>query len=97
MVDKKSLKIKIIDFGFATEVVSSYVKSSIIGTASYLSPEMIVSKEYDLFKADVWAFGILFYFFCTGYFPFRSVDSQTLQNKIVKGELLFPKDMNPGC
>lgn len=97
LVDKKSLKIKIIDFGFATEMHNIYVKSSIIGTMSYLSPEMFVEKEYDPFKADIWAFGILFYYFCTGYFPFRSVDNQALQNKIVKGELLFPKDINPGC
>lgn len=85
LIDKKTLGIKLIDFGFAIKATGPSARSSLIGTPSYLPPEMISSKEYDPFKADVWALGILFYFLCVGYFPFRSVDDKTLQNKIVKG------------
>ena len=34
-----------------------------------MSPELVKKKEYDPFKADIWAFGILLYWLALGYFP----------------------------
>lgn len=66
-----------------------------VGTPNYLCPEILNEKHYNPFKADIWSIGILLYFLQMGYFPFRG-DCKVLHKKIVKGELEFPVDINPG-
>lgn len=58
---------KIIDFGFATTQELDEVV--IAGTPQYMAPELILRKNYDPFKADVWAFGIMLYWLALGYYP----------------------------
>lgn len=40
------------------------------GTYEYLSPEMIIGKEYDE-KIDIWSLGIIMYELLTGKTPFK--------------------------
>ena len=40
-----------------------------IGTPQYMSPEMIIGKNYS-FSSDFWSVGILWYELITGYVPF---------------------------
>jgi serine/threonine protein kinase len=40
-----------------------------IGTPQYMSPEMIIGKNYS-FSTDFWSLGILWYELITGYVPF---------------------------
>ena len=60
-----------------------------------MSPELMNKKEYDPFKADIWAFGILLYWLVLGYFP---QDSHSPKNKKASNTfaLHFPVDMHPG-
>ena len=37
-----------------------------------MAPELICKIEYDGFKADIWALGILLYAILCGKFPFKS-------------------------
>jgi len=40
------------------------------GTPTYMAPELINKDEYDGFKSDVWACGVVLYAMLNGYFPF---------------------------
>jgi serine/threonine protein kinase len=44
LINKNTLKIKLIDFGFATKSIGHSVRSALIGTPCYLPPEIISSK-----------------------------------------------------
>jgi serine/threonine protein kinase len=63
-----------------------------------MAPELIIRKNYDPLKADVWAFGIMLYWIALGYFP-QDVDKKQLKvinNKVSQMNLYFPIDINPG-
>ena len=65
--DKKTLKI--IDFGFVTELVEG--KCGDQGTRMYMAPEQF-SSEVSL-KTDVWAFGCILLELVTGKLPYSGV------------------------
>merc|ERR1719161_3206319 len=67
-------RIKLIDFGFATEVDPADAKPrELCGTCDYVAPEMLVLLEdqivegsgYDE-KVDIWAFGVMLYMLVSG-------------------------------
>ncbi|MGB7621929.1 MAG: protein kinase [Terriglobia bacterium] len=88
-------KIKVLDFGLAkgssTTVVSSDSSQSptmgiegttpgtILGTATYMSPEQARGKPVDK-RSDIWAFGCILFEMLSGQKPF---DGETLSDKIV--------------
>lgn len=49
---------KIADFGLSTLESKGDI---VLGTGSYMSPELYSSKEYG-FEVDMWSFGVVFYF-----------------------------------
>jgi serine/threonine protein kinase len=63
-----------------------------------MAPELLVKKNYDPLKADVWAFGIMMYWVAMGYYP-QDADTKKRKiqnNKIDELHLHFPVDINPG-
>lgn len=85
-------EIKLIDMGLALMGENSEVK--VAGTPQYMSPELLLKKEYDPFKADIWAFGILLYWLVLGYFPHDN-EPRKRKSKVLFN-LQFPVDMHPG-
>ena len=61
------------------------------GTPSYMAPEIVCKIEYDGFKADIWALGILLYAILCGKFPFKSSYDRELYRKIKLGNFEFPE------
>ena len=59
--------IKLIDFGTAKEIEDK--TKTIIGTAQYMAPEVILGELYS-FEIDFWSIGICLYEFCCGMLPF---------------------------
>lgn len=57
---------KIADFGLSTLESKGDI---VLGTGSYMSPELYSSKEYG-FEVDMWSFGVVFYFMLNKQFPF---------------------------
>lgn len=69
MVDKQ-MNVKLIDFGFSLRQRSLGKLSLFCGTPNYMSPEVILKKEYYGAPNDVWALGVLLFRITSGRFPF---------------------------
>jgi serine/threonine protein kinase len=70
----------------------------VAGTPKYMAPELIIKKNYDPLKADVWSFGVMLYWIALGYFP-QDADNKKYRVENSKNgsiHLYFPVDINPG-
>lgn len=68
--------VKLIDFGFSTELKrskdNSYeLCSSWLGTPEFVSPEVLEKKPYDGFMLDVWGSGVLLFLMVNRKYPFQ--------------------------
>jgi len=77
-------KTKLIDFGLCDFVmdVGNTTRLCIdsVGSPAYISPEILVGKPYDGFKADVWSSGVVLYALLFGCFPFSPAQYKLLVN-----------------
>jgi len=78
---------KLIDFGFATQLVPGTTTSGGNGTKSYQAPEVIQNLPYTT-AADMWSIGVISYIILGGYPPFQrpneyniSLNDQIIQCK----------------
>ena len=88
--NQDSRTVKIIDFGFA---IGCRERIKVFwGTPSYMSPEIVLKKEYDGQAADVWAVGVVCYYLLTGQPPFTGggLDKILFKN-IAKGHFKVPE------
>ena len=63
----KNFHTKLGDFGFATKDTTT---KRLVGTRSYMSPELNSKKKYNLKSSDLFAMGVALFFMRTGHFPF---------------------------
>ena len=68
-----SKNIKLIDFGFSTFMPVEEKAKMFCGTPSYMSPEIVLKKEYCGPPADIWALGVLLFALLCGYFPYKGL------------------------
>ncbi|MFN0159259.1 MAG: protein kinase domain-containing protein [Bacteroidota bacterium] len=75
---------QIMDFGLAKlRGVSRLTKEgSTLGTAGYMSPELVQGQDAD-HRSDIFSFGVLLYELFTGQLPFRGVHETALMYEIV--------------
>lgn len=66
IVTGKSLKIKIIDFGFASFCDEDTFKNALCGTNKYDSPQTAQDLHYNAHRLDVWWLGCTLYFMLHG-------------------------------
>lgn len=83
--------VKIIDFGFSTCIPNTKKIKIFCGTPSYMSPEIVMRKEYAGPPADVWALGVLLYALLCGCFPFKGRNDKELYRRISNCQPLFPE------
>lgn len=70
LIDKYK-KIRLIDFGFSVKSSPTTKLSLFCGTPNYMSPEIILKREYLGGPSDTWALGVLLFVLTAGYFPFK--------------------------
>ena len=87
----KSGYLKLTDFGFAKKVVGKTY--TLCGTPEYLAPEIILNKGHG-FPVDWWTMGILLYEMLVGIDPFSDDDPMMIYQKVIKGKIRFPKEMD---
>ncbi|XP_039981661.1 cGMP-dependent protein kinase 1 [Xiphias gladius] len=92
MLDVKGY-VKLVDFGFAKELVRGEKTYSFVGTPEYMAPEIIKNQGHD-FAVDFWSLGILIYELLVGSPPFSSSEPQKIYAKILDGVLKYPPYMN---
>jgi serine/threonine protein kinase len=85
--------VKILDFGIAKSLRSSETtdpgltqQGLVLGTPSYLSPELVRGEKVDHY-ADMWAVGVILYEVLTGRRPFEAPTITSLIHKIVNEPL----------
>ncbi|KAH8117233.1 AGC/PKA protein kinase [Phellopilus nigrolimitatus] len=84
--------LRLTDFGFAKIVEDR--TWTLCGTPEYLAPEIIQSDGHGK-AADWWACGILCYEMLVGYPPFFDESPYGIYEKILKGRIYWPRDMDP--
>lgn len=82
-------QIKVIDFGTAHQLKEGGFCRKIMGTRSYIAPE-VYQKDYGT-KCDIWSVGVMTYLFLGGYLPFgdRKTTNDEMAELICKGEFNF--------
>ena len=63
--------------------------STFVGTAEYVSPEVLLDKQSG-FASDLWALGCILYQFFAGNAPFRGKTEFWTFNLIINGEVTYP-------
>mmetsp|Transcript_51607 Transcript_51607/g.85511 ORF Transcript_51607/g.85511 Transcript_51607/m.85511 type:complete len:549 (+) Transcript_51607:177-1823(+) len=88
---KNHEELVIIDFGDAKEVEEHSSHDDFVGTAFYLAPEAIRTREgWELKKSDMWTLGVIAYVLVTGRPPFWGRENKEIIRKIVRGNVRFP-------
>jgi len=84
-------RLKIADFGFARIIEKNAVINSVVGTPSYIAPE-ILKKSRKGYKesADMWSIGVMLYACLGGVFPFE--EEESVENQIRDGKFCFPDE-----
>ncbi|CAL8123801.1 unnamed protein product [Orchesella dallaii] len=85
------MKLKIGDFGLATELESEDRKY--VGTPNYIAPEIVERIGYDC-KADIWSIGCLLYALLIGKPPFESESLKQTYKKIKAADYEIPEGTN---
>ena len=82
--------LKLIDFGLSVNL-EKRGKYSVAGSLAYLSPEGL--KEIIHVKNDLWACGVIFYWFIYGKMPFEKKSRSELYEAIIKEEIEYDENL----
>ncbi|XP_050428342.1 serine/threonine-protein kinase PLK4 [Adelges cooleyi] len=86
----KDMRIKIADFGLATQLNSRDEKHmTMCGTPNYISPEVATRSSHGL-ETDLWGLGCLLYTLLVGYPPFDTDAIKSTLTKVVMSDFTLP-------
>lgn len=79
--------IKLTDFGLSKLDPGNKGLKSLVGTPSYVAPE-IIKKNYNML-CDIWSVGVMLYLFLSGKHPFTGSSSNQVFDAILNQDLSF--------
>ncbi|MFN0103292.1 MAG: protein kinase domain-containing protein [Bryobacteraceae bacterium] len=92
--------VKLMDFGIARLTRSDTTRFTkagfLVGTLNYMSPEQFRDAEVDSL-CDIWAFGVIYYEFLTGRFPFEGTSTPAILYSITTVEPPAPSALIAEC
>lgn len=99
LINSKTNKVKIIDFGISSCLSQENLNSSnsnlLEGTLAYMSPEQTgrMNRSID-YRSDFYSLGVTFYEMLTGQLPFQTTDSLELVHCHIAKTPISPKEIN---
>merc|ERR1719506_3241200 len=78
---KSNALIKLIDFGLSKKYGLQRMKT-LVGTAYYIAPEVLLGKAAYGPKCDVWSLGVILFMMLTGWPPFGGDDDREIMRNI---------------
>lgn len=94
MGSKKTLQLKIIDFGLSYEwkdnmrnQLIEQKKNKLIGTSYYIAPE-VLQLDYDE-RCDIWSAGVILYILVTAAPPFDGQNDREIMENVKKMKFTF--------
>ena len=88
--DEKDNPLKVIDFGLSQKTDMKKILSSKVGTAYYVSPEILSGKYNE--KCDIWSAGVILYVLLSGDPPFNGPSDGVIYSKIRKMKFDYPSE-----
>jgi len=88
-------RIKVADFGLARAATAHTATAALIGTAAYLSPELVEGKPADT-RTDLYAVGIMLYEMLTGEVPFTGETTWQVAVQHLSSSVPAPSELVPG-
>eukprot|EP00253_Pinus_taeda_P015346 PITA_15346 len=81
-------QLKLADFGLSTRFAKGQNLSGVVGTPSYIAPEVLAGTTYSE-KVDVWGAGVLLHALLIGILPFRGASIEAIFEAIKLVQLDF--------
>ncbi|KAF1978258.1 Pkinase-domain-containing protein [Bimuria novae-zelandiae CBS 107.79] len=102
LLDRKTMTIKLVDFGMAALQPQGKKLTTPCGSPHYAAPEVIKTQSYDGGKADVWSCGVILFVLLTGMPPFNydgydgeHENLKPLFRAITRADYIMPDDLSP--
>ena len=86
--DGIKVRIKLIDFGFATYCKNEETMNDLLGTPQYAAPEIFEQKPYTS-KVDMWSLGVVLYNMVKGTQPFSNRDIEKIKEQVLHKEINY--------
>lgn len=97
LLDRKTLTVKLIDFGMAALQPEGRLLSTPCGSPHYAAPEVVSNQPYDGTQADVWSCGVILYVMLTGTTPYNysnNNDMRELFRDIARAHYFMPTSLS---
>jgi len=85
--DFEETTLKIIDFGYVTEVSSDVLLSTKVGSTYYIAPQ-VLAGQYTA-DCDLWSVGVILYVMLCGYPPFKGASEAAILSRVHRGVFHF--------
>jgi serine/threonine-protein kinase len=87
--------VKLGDFGLAREISSHTQTGSVVGTAAYLSPELVLRGQADA-RSDIYSLGVMAFEMLTGKQPYGGDQAVQIAYQHANNNIPAPSSLNPG-